>query len=101
MSDERLESSRDDGIATFVIRIRMEGTETEGGQERGWVAHVTNVLEQSDRYVRDLKDLVHIIEEYLNRMGMGAGGRAKSPGATQSLDEARGVGGQNHDPNPA
>lgn len=69
MPDERLESSRDDGVVTFVIRIRAEGTEGEG-PEPGWVAHVTNVLEQSERYVRGLGELADFLEAELTRMGI-------------------------------
>jgi hypothetical protein len=67
VTDGAPDPRRDEGIATFVIRIRPEGA---GEDEGGWVAHVTNVLEQSERYARGLDDLMRFIEEYLERTGM-------------------------------
>lgn len=68
MADDALQLRRDNGIATFVIRIRMEDA---GTSEQGWVAHVTDVFEQSERYVRNLKDLTDFMEGQLSRMGIG------------------------------
>jgi hypothetical protein len=72
MPDERAEFSPLDGIATFVVRIRAEGTGA-GGREPGWVAHITNVLDRNERYVRDLEDLVRFIKEHLVRLGIDPG----------------------------
>jgi hypothetical protein len=69
VASEGVNFAGDDGIVTFVIRIRREGVE-EGQHDSGWVAHVTNVLEQSSRYVRDLAELTSFIEGYLLRMGL-------------------------------
>jgi len=76
MPEERLDRW-DDGIVAFVIRIRMEGAESED-QSTGWVAHITNVLDQSERYVRDVNDLMNFINEYLMRVGI----QPEGPGET-------------------
>lgn len=68
MADGAFDFQRDDGIATFVIRIRQEGA--GGEDDGGWVAHVIDVLEHTERYVRDLDDLMGFIEEHLRRMGI-------------------------------
>ena len=59
-----------------MIRIRLEGTDASDTAS-GWVAHVTNVLEQSERYVRDLNDLTRFIAECLTRMGVAPDRRAR------------------------
>jgi hypothetical protein len=51
-----------------VIRIRPETPDQR--ERRNWLGHVTNVFEQSERYVRDFDGLVAFIEESLVRMGI-------------------------------
>ena len=62
------EGSRGDAIATFVIRIRLEESETQKKRQR-WVAHITNVLEHSEDWVDDLEGVRRYFENALLRMG--------------------------------
>jgi len=84
------ELEAEDGITTFVIRIRTEGTQARD-KERGWVAHITNVLDQSERYVRDLDDLMRFIEENLTRMGVGSTRTDRPTAAPNDLPSAPGA----------
>jgi hypothetical protein len=59
---------RDDAMATFVIRIRLEAP-ADRQKDRAWVAHITNVIERSERWVSNLDELSDFFEKQLARMG--------------------------------
>ena len=80
-------ASNGDAIASFVIRIRLEGS--AGGEPgRHWVAHVTNVLERSERWFDDLDKLVGFLEKQL--VGMGAAPRRGQRRSSGPEDGRRG-----------
>lgn len=58
-----------DHIHSFIIRVWLEETITEGGKAK-WRGHITHVLSGERRYLQHLSTIPAFIMPYLERMGV-------------------------------